>query len=73
MDLKKVVREINDFPIPGISFKDITTLLQDGKAFKYSIDAIIEDLKDKNVGLTRRQQGIISDIMLEFNMATPEG
>lgn len=31
------------------------------------------DLKDKNVGLTQRQQGIISDIMLEFNMATPEG
>ena len=30
MDLKKVVREINDFPIPGISFKDITTLLKDG-------------------------------------------
>ncbi len=31
----------------GISFKDITTLLQDGEALKYTIDQIAEDLKDK--------------------------
>ena len=65
MDLKKVVREINDFPIPGISFKDITTLLQDGKAFKYSIDAIIEDLKDKNVDV------IVGPEARGFLMGTP--
>ena len=49
MDLKKCVRVIEDFPKEGISFKDITTLIADGEAFKYSIDSIAEHLKDKKV------------------------
>ena len=65
MDLKKVVRNIEDFPIPGISFKDITTLLKDGDAFKYSIDTIIEDLKDKNVDI------IVGPEARGFLMGTP--
>lgn len=51
MDLKQTVRVIEDFPKEGISFKDITTLLQDGKALKFAIDEIIKDLKDKEVDL----------------------
>ena len=38
MDLKKSIRIVEDFPKPGISFKDITTLIADGEAFKYSIE-----------------------------------
>ena len=49
MDLKKSIRIVEDFPKKGISFKDITTLIADGEAFKYSIDAMAEHLKDKNV------------------------
>lgn len=49
MDLKSKIRVIEDFPKEGISFKDITTLLQDGEAFKYSIDKIAESLKEKDV------------------------
>ena len=41
MDLKKCVRVIEDFPKEGISFKDITTLLKDGKALKYTIDKVV--------------------------------
>ena len=51
MDLKKSIRIVEDFPKKGISFKDITTLVADGEAFKYSIDAIVEHLKDKNVDI----------------------
>lgn len=51
MDLKQTVRVIEDFPKEGISFKDITTLLQDGKALKFAVDEIIADLKDKDVDL----------------------
>ena len=51
MDLKQTVREIKDFPKEGIDFKDITTLLQDGKALKFAIDEMIADLKDKEVDL----------------------
>ena len=34
MDLKNNIRVIEDFPKEGISFKDITTLLQDGEALR---------------------------------------
>ena len=47
MDLKQTVRVIENFPKEGISFKDITTLLQNGEALKFAIDEIIADLKDK--------------------------
>ena len=49
MDLKEKIRVIEGFPKEGISFKDITTLVADGEAFKESIDMIVEHLKDKNV------------------------
>jgi adenine phosphoribosyltransferase len=42
MDLKTLIREIPDFPKPGISFKDITTLLKDGPAFGQVIDLMAE-------------------------------
>lgn len=47
MDLKSKIRVIEDFPKEGISFKDITTLLQEGEAFKYSIDECIKEMQDK--------------------------
>lgn len=49
MNLKDKIRIVEGFPKEGISFKDITTLIGDGEAFKESIDLIVEHLKDKNV------------------------
>ncbi len=49
MDLKSKIRVIEDFPEKGVSFKDITTLIKDGEAFKNSIDLIVEDLKNMNI------------------------
>ncbi len=46
MDLKSTIREIQDFPVKGIGFKDITTLLSEPKAFSHVIDAFSEELKD---------------------------
>src|SRR3954465_1513031 len=40
MDLKAFIRDIPDFPKPGIVFKDITPLLADATAFRNSIDRI---------------------------------
>jgi adenine phosphoribosyltransferase len=42
MDLKKHIRSIPDYPKKGILFRDITTLIKDAKAFKYTNDMIIE-------------------------------
>lgn len=49
MNLIEKIRIVDGFPIEGISFKDITTILQDAEAFKYTIDAIYEVVKDKNI------------------------
>ena len=45
MDLKKHIRSIPDYPKKGILFRDITTLIKDAKAFKYTNDRIIEIAK----------------------------
>ncbi|MDC0544910.1 adenine phosphoribosyltransferase [Pelagibacteraceae bacterium] len=42
MDLKKYIRSIKDYPKKGILFRDITTLIKDPKAFKFTNDKIIE-------------------------------
>ncbi len=39
-DLKRLIRDIPDFPTKGIIFRDITPLLKDGRAFKEAIDEI---------------------------------
>ena len=65
MDLKKAIRNIENFPKEGINFKDITTLMQDGETFKYTIDSFINELKDKNVDL------IVGPEARGFLMGTP--
>lgn len=49
MDLRSKIRVVPDFPKPGISFKDITTLLQDGEALRYVIDRMADYYQDKQV------------------------
>lgn len=50
-DLRKLIRDIPDFPQPGIIFRDITTLLRDAKSFKSAIDLIGQKYIDKKVDL----------------------
>jgi adenine phosphoribosyltransferase len=42
MDIKGLIRDIPDFPQPGILFRDITTLLRDPQGLKYTLDALTE-------------------------------
>ena len=42
MNLKDYIRSIPDYPKKGILFRDITTLIKDAEAFKYTNDKIIE-------------------------------
>ncbi|HEX2037628.1 MAG TPA: adenine phosphoribosyltransferase [Chloroflexota bacterium] len=41
-DLAAMIRDVPDFPQPGILFKDITTLIKHGPAFRYVIDRLVE-------------------------------
>jgi adenine phosphoribosyltransferase len=49
--LKKLIREVPDFPKPGILFYDITTLLKDRKGLAMLIDALAEHYMDEKVDL----------------------
>ena len=51
MELKSKIRVIEDFPKEGISFKDNTTLLKDGEAFRETVDTIAGHLKGKNIDI----------------------
>ena len=46
MDLKAYIRDVPDFPEPGILFKDITPLLGDVKAFDYAISQLVNHYRD---------------------------
>ena len=49
MDLKKHIREIPDYPKPGISFKDITTLLKDKDAYRFAVENIYAAFREKKI------------------------
>lgn len=48
-DLAAMVRDVPDFPKPGILFKDITPLLQDAEAFRQAIDRMAEAWAGKKI------------------------
>ena len=50
-ELKALIREVADFPKPGINFYDITTLLKDPKGFAALIDALAQYYIDKDIDL----------------------
>jgi adenine phosphoribosyltransferase len=71
-DLKTYIRDIPDFPKKGIIFKDITTLLKDGAAFKKSVDLLASKYKKENidavVGVEAR--GFIFGAALAYKLKT---
>jgi adenine phosphoribosyltransferase len=49
MDLKEKIRSVPHWPIDPVTFRDITTLLQDPEAFKWSCDKLYDRYKDMGV------------------------
>lgn len=47
MDFKRLIRDVPDFPAPGILFRDITPLLGDPRAFS----AVLDELQDRVKGM----------------------
>jgi adenine phosphoribosyltransferase len=46
-----LIRDVKDYPKKGVVFKDITTLIKDGKAFNEVLDVLYEICKDKKIDL----------------------
>ncbi|GGJ83951.1 adenine phosphoribosyltransferase [Lentibacillus kapialis] len=51
MDYKKHIQIVEDWPVEGVQFKDITPLMNNGKAFKSAVDEIVDFSKQKNIDL----------------------
>ncbi|MEA3422637.1 MAG: adenine phosphoribosyltransferase [Bacillota bacterium] len=73
MDIKEKIRVIEDFPVEGISFKDITTLLSDGEAFNFSINEMIRMIGDLefDVIVAPEARGFLIGSPISFQMKKP--
>jgi adenine phosphoribosyltransferase len=69
-DLKKMIREVPDFPKKGILFYDITTLLKDKAGFKRTIDSLTEQVRPlkPDVVLGIEARGFIFAPALAYNL-----
>ena len=70
--LKKVIREVPDFPKEGILFYDITTLLKDGPSFAKAVDALCERYKGEPIDavLAIEARGYIFGGMMAYLLGT---
>ena len=49
MDLAALIRDVPDFPVEGVLFKDITTLLQNAQGFREAVDALASRYADQQI------------------------
>jgi adenine phosphoribosyltransferase len=72
MDLARYIRNVPDFPVEGIQFKDITTLLQEPVAFSAAAEEMLEQYGDQEidvvVGIEAR--GFIWGAILAYELGT---
>ena len=70
MDLKETIRSLPDWPIKGVIFRDLTTLMQNPDAFRESCDILYERYKDmridKIVGIDAR--GFVFGAVLAYKL-----
>jgi len=70
MKLESYIRNIPDFPIKGILFRDITTLLNNKKGFKQTIDAMAKMIKGKKIDyiVAAESRGFIFGAALSYKI-----
>jgi adenine phosphoribosyltransferase len=73
MDLKSYIRDIPDFPKPGILFKDITPLLAAPDAFQYVVDALGERYQGQKIDAiaAAEARGFLFAAPLSLRMRVP--
>lgn len=69
-EVKSMIRDVADFPKPGILFKDITTALKDAETLKKMVDFLCENFKEEKIdyiiGLESR--GFIFGVPVAYNL-----
>lgn len=69
-DLKDYIRNIKDFPEPGIIFRDITSVLEDSEGLKSAIDLMQEQIKDIDFDVIAgpESRGFIFGMPIAYNL-----
>jgi adenine phosphoribosyltransferase len=70
MDLKEKIRTVPDFPKKGIMFRDITPLLADAPAFKYSISQVLQHYRHKGITVvaSAESRGFIFGAVIAYEL-----
>ncbi len=70
IELADYIRNIPDFPVPGIQFKDITTLLKEGPAFRQSVQMLTERYSGRAIDLVVgiESRGFIFSAPVAYNL-----
>ena len=73
MDLKQYIRDIPDFPVEGILFRDITPLMQEPEAFRYVIDRMAEHYEGQEIDviLGIEARGFLIGAPLAYTLGKP--
>ena len=70
-ELKDYIRDIPDFPKPGIIFRDITPLLADGEAFRRVVDTITDEYRERvDMVLGIESRGFIIGAAVAYGLGT---
>lgn len=69
-DLSKLIRDVPDFPVAGILFKDITTLLKQPEAYQAAIDALVQRYAGEEIDLVAaiEARGLIFGAALAYEL-----
>ena len=73
MDFKKLIRDVPDFPQPGILFRDITPLLKDPEAMREVIDAFTAEYRQAELAaiVSIESRGFLFGAPLAYNLSLP--
>ena len=73
MDLKQYIRDIPDFPTPGILFRDITPLLREPAAYRHVVDRLMEQYTQRPVDviLAIEARGFLFGASLAYRLGKP--
>ncbi len=71
--LEEYVRTIPDFPEPGIMFRDVTSVLQDGDGLRLAIDTMQDMIKDLDIDVIAgaESRGFIFGMPIAYNLGKP--
>ena len=73
MDLSRFIRDVADFPVQGVVFKDICPLLQNAAALNYAVEAMIDQVRklDVDVIAAPDARGFIFGVPMAMAMQLP--